>query len=445
MRLLTVAFLFACCLLAAVPRAAARPSSLLKPGIAKLDSATDYLVYYGTWDANTLFRAKDFDLVILEPSNITSTQVAELRKGHDGIGGTSDDVVVIGYLSIGEDNLGTRVGDGSGPCYWAWDSSRVVYENKGVASWYVDDANHNGVADQNGTWGSYYVNAGDSTWWQFLKSNLGGADHTLVTLGLDGLFLDTIDSASPFSTWPYRWTTKGMSDLIAWLRQQYPGKILFANRGLFYFDPLYATAYANTIRPYIDADMYESYYADGSRSYWAAKINTEAQKPDGFKVIALDYIPSTDTARIAAQVREVFNYNWADYISSSSLNEIRYDVFHRHGIDTNPPTWNTSIGLVGAAAADKAVRLIWGNVSDRSVPISFNTYVSALSPFSIAGATKLPGVHAVLDTSSGLWQYTVGNLTNYTKYSFVVRAQDAVGNEDQNLIVLSATPPIMSS
>jgi hypothetical protein len=444
MRLLTVAFTLLLCVPAS-DSAGARMLSAPKPGIAKLDSASDYLVYYGGWDADKLFRAKDFDLVILEPSAITPAQAAELRRGHDGLEGTSDDVIVIGYISLGEDYLGNRAGDGRGPCYWAWDSSRIVYENTGVASWYVDDFNRDGLPDGNATWGSYYVNAGDTLWWEYLKTNPNGADHTLVTLGLDGLFLDTIDSASPFSVWPYRWTTGGMSDLIGWLRQQYPDKILFANRGLFYFDPLYANAYAHTIRPYIDADMYESYYADGSRASWAGKVNTEARKPDGFKVVALDYILPTDTAGITDQMREVFNYNWADYISSSSLNEIRYDVFHRHAVDINPPTWNSSIGVSGGIPGDQSVRLLWNNVTDQSLPVSFDVYYSSARPFSIALATKLPGVPAIRDTDSGDWMYTVSNLTNYTTYDFVVRARDAMGNEDQNLAVFSATPPASSS
>lgn len=410
-----------------------------------IDSTTDYLVYYGTWDSEKLFRAQDFRLVILEPSNVTPSIVADLRKGHDGMTGTSDDVIVIGYLSAGEDNVATNTGNGRGPCYWSWDSSKIIYEKKGLASWYVDDSDINGAPDRNNNWNSYYVNAGDTLWWQHLKSFPSGADHTLTVLRCDGLFLDTIDSASPFSTWPYRWTVVGMSQLVGWLRQQYPTKILIGNRGLFYFDPQYITAYANTIRPYVDGIMFESYYRDGSRAQRAAKINAEATKPDGFKVLALDYFAQTDTVNSKNQMREVYSYNWSDYISSSSLNEIRYDVFHRHGADKNPPTWNSSIGLNSAIAADRSALLTWSGVTDQSLPVSFNVYYSTQTPFVLSNATTLAGVAAVRNSQNNSYQYSVSGLTNYIKYSLVVRAIDAQGNEDKNLTVCSATPPYGST
>lgn len=420
------------------------PHSKATP-LLTIDSTTDYLVYYGAWDAEKLFRAKDFRLVILEPSTTTPVLVTELKNGHDGVAGTSDDVLVIGYLSVGEDNVATNTGNGAGPCYWSWDSAKIIYEKKGVASWYVDDDDLNGAPDRNNNWNSYYVNGGDTLWWQYLKNFPNGADHTLTVLGCDGLFLDTIDSASPFSTWPYRWTVVGMSHLVGWLRQQYSTKILIGNRGLFYFDPQYTTAYANSIRPYVDGIMFESYYKDGSRAQRAAKINAEATKSDGFKVLALDYFTSTDTVNSKNQMREVYSYNWSDYISSSSLNEIRYDVFHRHGADKNPPTWNSSIGLNSAIAGDKSVALKWSAVTDQSLPVGFNVYYSTQEPFVLGNATKLANVAAVRDSQGSTNAYTLTNLTNYVKYSFVVRAEDAKGNEDKNLSICSATPPLGST
>ncbi len=406
-----------------------------------IDSSSDYLCYYGSWDNDKLFRAKDFDLVILEPSNISTAQIAEMKKGHDGLAGTPDDVIVIGYVSIGEDHQGGRTGDGRGPCYWDWGSSSVVYTNGGYASWYLDDANHDKKPDMNGNWGSYYVNAGDSSWRAFLKSSPTGTDNILRTKNCDGLFLDTIDTASPWSPWPYRWMVVAMSDMVGWLHTIYPDKYLVANRGLFYFDPDLATAYAHSIRPFIDGVMFESYYKEGERAVWAAKVNAEAAKPDGFAVIALDYYSASQTAAIDKQVAEVLGLGWSDYISSTSLNEIRYEAFHRHPVDVNPPTWKSSIGLIEAATSDGAVQLRWRQVTDQSAPVSFTVYYSSAPLFSIEGATRLEQVPATWQSSSLSWEYQVTGLANFTTYTFLVRACDALGNEDKNLRLLKATPP----
>lgn len=233
-----------------------------------VDSSSDYLCYYGSWNNDNLFRAKDFDLVILEPSNISAAQIGELKRGHDGVAGTDDDVIVVGYVSIGEDHQGGRKGDGRGPCYWDYGTSSVAYANAGFASWYLDDANRDNKPDMNGSWGSYYVNAGDSSWRAFLKSSPAGTDNILLTKQCDGLFLDTIDTASPWYPWPYRWMVVQMSDLVGWLHATYPEKYLIANRGLFYFDPDLATAYQHSIRPYVDGVMFESYYKEGDRMSW---------------------------------------------------------------------------------------------------------------------------------------------------------------------------------
>lgn len=255
----------------------------VSPGGTKLPLTigphSDYLCYYGPWDDETIFRAQDFSLVILEPSNITSAQVDRLRRGHDGIAGTGAHVIVIGYLSVGEDHLGTRTGNGSGPCYYSYDSAKIVYENKGYASWYVDGADRNSVPDADPVWKSAYFNAGDALWWKFLKTNPDGADAILTAKGCDGLFLDLLDVATPWSPWPYRWTVGGMSELVAWLRSTYPGKLLIGNRGLFYFDPATPVAHSRTIRPYVDAIMFESYWLEsgrsGRRDIWSGRPHGE--------------------------------------------------------------------------------------------------------------------------------------------------------------------------
>jgi hypothetical protein len=407
-----------------------------------IDNSSDYLCYYGAWDDEKIFRGQDFDLIILEPSSITAAQITKLKNGHDGIAGTNDDVIVIGYLSIGEDHSANRNGNGKGPCYYNYDSNKVIYENMGLASWYVDDNDLNQKPDTDPIWKSAYVNAGDTLWWQFLKTNSNGADVILNIKNCDGLFLDLVDIAMPWAPWPYRWTLLGMTDLIAWLRNTYQDKYLIANRGLFYFDPSVPEAYSHSIRPYIDADMFESYYIENNRIYWAQKLNTEGSKPDGFKIIALDYFQLSDTGSISKQTKEVFSYNWTDYISTMSLDQIRYDVFHRHAVDKNPPTWNNHYGLISAAPGDGSAKLSWGALTDQTLPLKFDVYFTNADSFDILTAQKLSNITPGFDSATSVYSFAVNNLVNDSKYYFLVRVKDALGNSEYNNKVLSATPRI---
>ncbi len=69
---------------------------------SSLDSSSDYFVYYGDFNDNTVLQVQYFDLVILDVRHISRQQVQDIRNGFDNILGTDDDVIVLGYLSIGE-------------------------------------------------------------------------------------------------------------------------------------------------------------------------------------------------------------------------------------------------------------------------------------------------------------------------------------------------------
>jgi len=426
--------------------------------IPGLNSSSDYLCYYGSWDAQKVIKAQAFDLVILDSHGITREQVQAIRSGMDGILGTDDDVIVVAYISIGEDNQGNHTGNGKGPVYWDSQSKKIVFTNRGLASWYLDDADHNGKPDQNGTWGSYYVNAGDSLWQEFVKTMPGGADYIINVLGCDGLFLDTIDTASPWTA--YSWTSQGMSAFIARLRQWYPDKILVANRGLFYFNPDLKD-YAYTIRPFVNAVMFEGYYLDwdwsnhrgkispyfNSNKYdWAPKINAEASKPDGFTVLCLDYLNPAQgdyQTLFDQQYHEAVEVQkWVDYISSIYLNEIRYDIFHHHALDKNPPTWPNWVGAKSAVARDGSVTIRWQRAIDQNNPVYYNIYFGTVSPLDLQSANKLAHVSPQPDSNGYDYSYTISGLTNGTPYYFVVRAEDSAPtpHEDYNHVEVRAIP-----
>jgi len=413
--------------------------------IAGLTTDSDYLVYYGEWNDDILFRAKDFDLVILEPSAISDEQLQSLKRGHDGISGTDDDVIVIAYLSIGEVDSGNIVGDGRGPCYYDTLSSSIIYTNNGFASFYLDDADHNGLPDRNGTWGSYYVNAGDTLWWQYVDAK---AD-ALQARGFDGFFLDTIDTANPWG--PYFWTYRGMSRLIQHLRERYPQKFLIANRGLFYFSPYWYRNTPYNIRPYINGVLFEAYYTswdwqadtgivspyfEENRNNWAVWVNEEASQPDGFTVFALDYL-NPSQASYEIMLRNQIQYtivenHWLSYVTYILLDTITYGVFHNHCEDHNPPTWKSHIGIYDVNFQGDSIEILAGLAEDQTPPVNYYVYYST-SPFN--------SPEEAADSIGPLTYQVVNNLVRFRipalppgTYHFMVRARDNCNppHEDKN-------------
>jgi hypothetical protein len=53
---------------------------------------------------------------------------------------------------------------------------------------------------------------------------------------------------------------------------------------------------------------FESYYKEYDRQGWAQKVNNEANKPDGFKVITLDYIdPAQNQPKLISRYPKYFH------------------------------------------------------------------------------------------------------------------------------------------
>ena len=67
------------------------------------ESVDDYMIYYGKWDAALVDHVRGrHELVIVDARNITPGQAAEIRAGNDPRD-ASDDALVFGYVSVGED------------------------------------------------------------------------------------------------------------------------------------------------------------------------------------------------------------------------------------------------------------------------------------------------------------------------------------------------------
>lgn len=342
-----------------------RPDRALAPTPSRTDArllaraADSYAIYYGALDTTTIQALKQHPLVIVHPQNggIVRSQIQEIQTGIDP-NSSADDVVVVCYISIGEDSRTYGLsdvqlradprftGDRTGPSVDPRGINPVSHSllglpvlgtptNGGFASWYLNDnANYNAttprnVPDQNPNFLVRYVNAGDPAWYDVVNNELAdaavpagyppnplGLKEMLTTttgrgLGCDGVFLDTIDTAAPNLYAPtvsnFEWTAKGFTDFMKRVRQDYPDKVILQNRGIFFFDlrePHYEVSARGTIDLFflesyrLDSDrtrVVSEYFADNKFNY-APKLMVEANRADGFKVISLGYVNGWDDA-----------------------------------------------------------------------------------------------------------------------------------------------------
>ena len=298
-------------------------------------------------------QANGYKLVIAEPRVMTRAQVADLQNGADNILGNADDIRVVGYISFGEDNRPGIYQTDAGGQYVYVDGHRVIKTvaggtgprvdprgsspaagtlpatlnpdgtaslgnaspgGTGYASFYLDNPPYDGKPELNGEFAGAFVNAGDPAWFTVLKNMTyaadgnSGLDEILTTtvglgLGCDGIFIDTMDTCAPNSfaaALQFEWTTPGYRQLLQTVRAAYAGKLMVQNRATFFFNPEFE-AYDFTTRPFVDVVMFESYYADSndtdtfspyfldSKYRIGMKLSAEADRADGFSVIALGY------------------------------------------------------------------------------------------------------------------------------------------------------------
>ncbi|MBN8459539.1 MAG: fibronectin type III domain-containing protein [Verrucomicrobia bacterium] len=424
-----------------------------------LSTATPYLIHYGNWTPTLVGQARtNYKLVILHPSasDITPADIAAIRSGPDGTAGTSDDVKVLAYISVGEDDRpgAPFADDGNGPRV----DPRPSYNDPltdaiaplgnpspggtGFASYYLDDDNLDGQPDQNPVFGGYYVNPGDPAWYEILKtktkagSGRAGIQELLTTTygagyGCDGLFLDTLDTPAPnsFGVTLYEWTAKAYRDLVKHISDDNPAKLLLANRGVFFYNPNFKT-YAYTLRPYINLLMFESYHTDSSGSgapsiyfednkhSYAPKINAEANRPDGFTVIGLGYTSAGEPPALAqADFDECQReQGWLLYRTNPALNALPFNTdaatWNAANPDTSPPVWDSTAatgadsdpgtpgnqppaprtGIQQVVAADSAVTVRWDVARDQTGPVKYNIYYTAAATMDFGNATKIANV-----------------------------------------------------
>ncbi|MGB0495044.1 MAG: hypothetical protein ACPGJI_01715 [Kangiellaceae bacterium] len=282
-----------------------------------------HITYYGAvGDAETAIL-ETYDLAVLHPTNgdLTRAQIADVQDGVDPED-PSDDVMVLCYISIGEDlrtfqmsdaemlSDARFVGDGTGPRVDPREGapfpnsggSDFAYSETGdaspggtgFASYYLDDNDYandtldlegdgkGGSPDMNPSFQVRFTNIGDPAWFTVLKGmtfesdGVAGFDEILTTttgrgLGCDGVFLDTLDTAAPntytnsdsFVQTESEWTAPGLNVLLGKLNEDHERALILQNRGLFYFTSQ-LQHYAFNARSAIDFLFFESYRLDSN-------------------------------------------------------------------------------------------------------------------------------------------------------------------------------------
>lgn len=251
-----------------------------------------YAFYYGEWTESTVAEAWQFGLVVVHPgrdfTNLTPALCRKVQAGRDGQQGTADDVLVLGYVSVGEDESvpagppapGPRL---RGPLHQK--GGQLIPQDGNYPTCYLDQISYqlengfpqrgpdgkpivrdgpDGVPDENGVWGSYYVNPGDAAWRQAVQARMQRMDRELA---VDGFFLDTLDTASPWGR--YGFTAAGMAGLLQDVRKAWPQKLLVGNRGMFLLD-----SHAQAYRASLDGVLFESFLTD-----WNWSLSTGGGSP----------------------------------------------------------------------------------------------------------------------------------------------------------------------
>jgi len=234
-----------------------------------------------------------FDIAIIEPQNVTPAQLTWLRER-----GTW----TVGYISVGEDHF-LRTLDGQGP--------------GGYASFYIDDGTGNPRRNEN--WNSYFVDAGNIHWQNLVIDNA----RSILNMGFDGIFLDTIDTAEIFPE-----TRAGMAQLIRRLRENFPEAKIVANRGFFMMDDF---------APYISGIMFEAFsggfnfaareftvHTGGDLAWTTARADeiNALREIYYFPVFALDYADPEDLATIQAFYDRAWAFDFLPSVSVIQLNRV---------------------------------------------------------------------------------------------------------------------------
>lgn len=267
----------------------------------RLPRILSFACYYGQGKVAELSQ---YPLVILEARNYSKEEIRKIQK---------QGTIVIGYLSLGE-ILEEPVGLEQG-----FQSS----SDPALAPYYLD-GDKDGKPDRNGAWGSLYVDARSPQWQSKVLNRL--IPLLLKEKGVDGLFLDTLDTVDV-----YPQTRTGMIQLVLQIRKNHPQIPLIANRGFSILEGLL---------PEVDAFLFEAFStrwdpASGRSTLhaqsdldWVDSVLERIRSQGGRggpQVLVLDYADKNNPGVMERAVAHARRAGLAYSISTGSLDQLPID------------------------------------------------------------------------------------------------------------------------
>jgi polysaccharide biosynthesis protein PelA len=245
--------------------------------MTSLTGVSTFACYYGP---NRLAQIAAYDLVIVQAAHHAPAALAALR---------ARGVRVAAYLSIGE-----------------------APAAEADPRWTLLDP-ATGASARNEQWDTVFVDCRSEAWRALL---LDARIPQLLELGVDGLFLDTVDVQEAYPA-----TRPGVEQLLGEIRDRFPASTLLINRGFGMLD---------TVRAIADGLVFESFtsYHDGAgyRAWagqdlaWTAQMATRLARSLGGKpVFTVDYAAPEDAALRERAERRARAYGFVPFVGTRHL------------------------------------------------------------------------------------------------------------------------------
>lgn len=228
-----------------------------------LSQINSFRVYYGSIDEGIIIEMNKLDMVILESLQINTNQIKEIRE----------ETMIFGYLSVIE--------------IANWDRELISKIDEG------DYLSLNGQRVSEKDYGNDLGNIDQSHFRQVLLEII---EQRIISKGLDGVFLDTVDWIDYYQSLDheiYRGLKQGYEQLLLSIKQKYPHLLVIQNRG---FD-----SFKDTTNQYVDGLLWENFdiekYKNASKRVDQVKSTAEAQHVTIFLILAKNTRQNTEFAK----------------------------------------------------------------------------------------------------------------------------------------------------